>query len=350
MKNKKLSRKNLKNSLAMLTLILSFTAPVKAEENLQEQEFHSIEVENTQIQNEKDFGYVISSLPTETQSEAQKVLYSIKNEYYESIKVVLEASSSQVTKPELNEFYLNAYQSIKDIPITSNAKIKIKVFNLYDQYLGFIQYDKKDTNIKISPFLLVPAEFDLTNKKVVSTIKEVQKAVDKAVLKDEIKDGVGLIVPKNNSALLNPVSIETKNTSNKPEPILRTTILESSATNLEAPTNSSSISTDTKPKKIKIANISDSEIHIIIKKPSGEVYGDSWTVNNDIYVPQFLNLQSEPIVIDSESTIIVTNTKTSKTIIKKATELNIDERGNYVLFVESFSNGSKSPEASNVVH
>jgi len=349
MKNNNIGKKNLKNSITILALIMSFTAPIQAEENLQEQEFHSIETETTLIQNEKDFGYVISSLPSETKSESQKILYSLKNEYYESIKCVLEASLSDSAKPELNEFYLGAYQVIKDIPVAVNAKIKIKVFNLYDQYLGFIQYDKKETNIKISPFLLVPAEFDLKNKKVVSTIKEVQKAVDKAVLKDEIKDGVGLIIPKTNSSPVISVITETKTPSTKPEPILRNS-LEISAPASETPLNTAPTPIDTKPKKIKIANISDSEIHIIIKKPSGEVYGDSWSVGNDIYVPQFLNLLSEPIVIDSDSTIIITNTKTAKTLIKKATELNVDERGNYVLFVESFSNGSKTPESTNVLH
>ena len=62
---------------------MNFTNLAKAEENLQEQEFHSIEVENSVIQNEKDFGYVISSLVPEQKTSSSNILYSLKNEYYE---------------------------------------------------------------------------------------------------------------------------------------------------------------------------------------------------------------------------------------------------------------------------
>jgi hypothetical protein len=347
MKNQKISCKKFQKSLAIFVMVMNFTSIAKAEENLQEQEFHSIEVENSVIQNEKDFGYVITALPPEEKKLSNNTLYNLKNEYYEGIKVILEAGLNSSEKPDQKEFYLNAYQLIKDISVSSNAKIKIKVFNLYDQYLGFIQYEKKDPTIKISPFLLIPAELDQQNKKIVSSMNEVQKAVDKAVLKDEIKDGVGFIIPKTNSVPANTITTETKNNSGKPEPIIRAPMTDNS--NILVETKIDQAVVDTKPKKIKIANISDSEIHVIIKKPNGEVYGDSWTVANDIYVPQFLNLQSEPITIDSESTIIITNTKTSKTLIKKANELNIDERGNYVLTVDNFSSESKSQELNNVL-
>ena len=339
------------NTVAILFLLLLFAPAIQAEESLQEQEFQTIETDNALIENEKDFGYVISSLPPEQVTSSDISLYNLKNEYYESIKVILEASFSDSTKTEISEFYLNAYESVKDIPISSKAKIKVKVFNLYDQYLGYIQYEKKDSNIKVSPFLLVPAEFDQKNKKLVSTIKEVQKAVDKGVLKDEIKDGVGLIIPKSNPVSATTLITETKNNNGNPEPVIRMPIPEISnpASAPDPKSNLAQTPLDTKPKKIKIANISDSDVNVIIKKPNGEVYGDSWTVANDVYVPQFLNLQAEPIIIDSDSTIIITNTKSLKTLIKKASELNIDERGNYVWFVEDFSASSKNPESTNVL-
>lgn len=351
MKKKQINKKIFGKTLAVLFLLLVFTPEIKAEESLQEQEFQTIQTDNAVIESEKDFGYVISSLPQEQAPSPDTSFYNLKNEYYESIKVILEESFTDTPKTEQNEFYLNAYESIKDIPISAKAKIKVKVFNLYDQYLGYIQYEKKDPNIKVSPFLLVPAEFDQKNKKLISTIKEVQKAVDKAVLKDEIKDGVGLIIPKSNPVSVTTLITETKNSNGNPEPIIRTPVAEITNPNAltDPKSNLAQTPVDTKPKKIKIANISDSDIHVIIKKPSGEVYGESWTVANDVYVPQFLNLQAEPIIIDSDSTIIITNTKSSKTLIKKANELNIDERGNYVWFVEDFSAGSKTPEASNVI-
>jgi hypothetical protein len=338
--------------VVVILLLIVFASVTYAEDSLQEQEFQTIETEKIQIENEKDFSYVISSLPTQINTSSNFVLYNLKNEYYESIKVILEASFSDTGKTEQSEFYLNAYESKKDIPLASNAKIKVKVYNLYDQYLGFISFEKKDPNIKVSPFLLIPAEFDQKNKKLVSTIKEVQKAVDKPVFKDEIKDGVGLIISKSNPVSVTTQITETKSFNGKPEPIIRTTV-PTETTNFNSSSDPKNNLTqtpfDTNPKKIKIANISDSDIHVIIKKPSGEVYGDSWTVSNDVYVPQFLNLQSEPIIIDTDSIIIITNTKTSKTLIKKANELNIDERGNYVWFVEDFSASSKTPETTNVI-
>jgi hypothetical protein len=343
-------KKNLSKSLVILILVLNSTLAINAEENLQEQEFQTIETQNTVIENENDFGYFVSSLPTEKKTNSDNLFYNLKNEYYESIKVVLEASFSESPKTTNSEFYLNAYESVKDISIPTNAKIKVKVFNLYDQYLGYIDFknNQKDRNLKISPFLLVPAEFDQKNKKITNTIKEVQKAVDKAVIKDEIKDGVGLIIPKSSSAVTQVQ--ETKNSNKAPEPIIKTSAPEISSAILDAKSNLAQTPMDTKPKKIKIANISDSSINLIIKKSSGEIIGESWTVANDVYVPQFLNLQSEPIIIEPDSTIIITNTKSLKTLIKKASELNIDERGNYVWFIEGFPDKPEASETKNVLH
>ncbi len=68
--------------VVVILLLIVFASVTYAEDSLQEQEFQTIETEKIQIENEKDFSYVISSLPTQINTSSNFVLYNLKNEYY----------------------------------------------------------------------------------------------------------------------------------------------------------------------------------------------------------------------------------------------------------------------------
>jgi hypothetical protein len=89
-----------------------------------------------------------------------------------------------------------------------------------------------------------------------------------------------------------------------------------------------------KTRNIKVANISDKTIRLKIEDREGNSIGGGWTVKNDIYVPQYLNFKSVPIEIKSDAKLIIENTDSDKVIKKLAKELNIDEKGNYVWFID----------------
>ena len=82
MKKKQINKKIFGKTLAVLFLLLVFTPEIKAEESLQEQEFQTIQTDNAVIESEKDFGYVISSLPQEQAPSPDTSFYNLKNEYY----------------------------------------------------------------------------------------------------------------------------------------------------------------------------------------------------------------------------------------------------------------------------
>lgn len=94
-------------------------------------------------------------------------------------------------------------------------------------------------------------------------------------------------------------------------------------------------------RKIKIANISNDDVVIEIENQASEKIGNGWMMTNDIYVPEFLDFNSEPVSLEPESVLIITSSKSKKVITKRASELNIDEKGNYVWFInDDLGNGN----------
>lgn len=327
--------------LSLLTLLTLM--PVNAENGaLQEQDFQPVETrtEFSGFDANFDFFAPAQAAASKKKSSSGNNLYSLKNEYFESIKVIIESKLATQEKPTELEIYLNGYEQVKDIAIPAGTKFKVKVYNLYDQYLGYIRIneEKPESNIRVSPFLLVPADFDKKNKKIVTEIKELQKAVDKPLLKDNIADGNGPIIGKQDVGLIATSSSpkDSKPQTAAPEPIVKPVAHETEEVKVE-PIEQVQEPVDSKPRKIKIANISDSDIRISIQKPNGEQVGSGWTIGNDVYVPQYLNFQSEPINVEPLAKLIVSDPKTQKVFSKQARELNIDERGNYVWFIGSLS-------------
>ncbi len=206
---------------------------------------------------------------------------SVKNEFYKSIKLSLEYND------KVDEIYLNAYELLKDVIVPKNTKLNAKVYNIYGEFMGYIkQEDKKAKQLRISPFFLIESE-------PVIAKEELKEKLD---TKPEIKPDL---------------EAETKAEIKNPEPII-----------------SSSIA-----RYIKIANIGEENIHINIFQPNGNPIGDGWTISNDIYVPQYLNFQAQPIDIDPESELEILNSSQKLIAKKKAKDLNIDQKGNYVWFI-----------------
>lgn len=234
---------------------------------------------------------------------------SVKNEYPESLKVVFEAIGENI------EIYLNAYEVLDKIALNKNSEYKIRVYNVYNDYLGYIRSPAVLVGqLKISPFLLV--RDSNVEAPAIKFVKEDKPASTQ------------------NGSISKPLENLTEK-KETPNPII-TDVLESIELKDEFAAEKKSLIPISK-RSIRVANISKAQIHIDIVDSGNEPVGDGWTISNDIYEPQFLNFQAKPIQISANADLLVTQIISKAIVKKKAKELNIDERGNFVWLIDNLT-------------
>lgn len=84
-------------------------------------------------------------------------------------------------------------------------------------------------------------------------------------------------------------------------------------------------------RKIKIVNISDQEIRVLIVKGEQSLVDMSWTIGKEIYSPQYLLLKGEPIEVSPETEFSL---ETDEQLIVLAKDLKIDAEGSYIWVIE----------------
>ncbi len=267
------------------------TTTPTGEEKLQELDYNQVKAtEGAEMQKGLEFAVSKELANTNNANEI-----SIKNEYPESLKIVFEAIGESI------EIYLNAYELLDKVALNKNSEYKIRVYNIYNDYLGYIRSPSALTGqLQISPFLLVRDSI-------------IEAPTVKFVKKENLTD----------------------NKPETPTPIVAD-VLESVELKDEFAAEKKSLIPVSK-RYLRIANISKAQVHIDIVEPGNQTLGDGWTITNDIYEPQFLNLQSKPIQISDEADLLVTQAISNTTVKKKAKELNIDERGNFVWLIDNLA-------------
>jgi hypothetical protein len=213
----------------------------------------------------------------------------IRNEFHESIKIILESPEGTAIK----ELYLNAYESLNKIAVPIDMDFKVHVINVYGQELGILRGSNLNNNkISISPFLLVK-KYNFKQAKIKAM--EDQKA--ELILKQEPRKPE-LQAQKLQAAKLQEQQIETESID----------------------------------RSIKVANISSEKVHINIFESGKKSIGAGWTIKNDIYEAQFLEYKQEPIKISADAELILEVDRKEKQR-KRAGDLALDPRGNYVWFI-----------------
>ncbi len=198
----------------------------------------------------------------------------IKNEYSEALKISIESANHAN-----QEVFVGAYENLEIPLLNSKTQYKIKVFNLQNQYLGYLRNYKIDSLV-ISQFTLVQ-EYKKENKIDINELKAKPKA-------------------------------QTINESNK--------------SNIE-----------TLSRKIRVSNKSNTPIHLDIVDAQHQVIGEGWTVPNNFDSLEFLNYKSQAIEITAGSIIeIKVIGLDSPPVIKAASELALDLEGNFVLELDKF--------------
>ncbi len=279
-------------------------------DKLQELDYNQVQTtEGTEIQ--KGLEFAVSKELSNT-SNATEI--SVKNEYPESLKVVFEAIGENL------EIYLNAYELLDKVALNKNSEYKIRVYNVYGDYLGYIRSPATLIGqLQISPFLLV--RDSIIEAPTVKFVKEDKPATIQS------------------SPETSPTSKPQENLTEKQEatqPQITTDLLKSVELKDEfAAEKKSMIPLEKRP--IRVANISKAQVHIDIVEADNQAIGEGWTIANDIYEPQFLNLKSEPIQISAEADLQVTQAISQTSIKRKAKELNIDEKGNYVWLIDNLT-------------
>lgn len=214
-------------------------------------------------------------------------LVSIKNEFPESIKLIFRYDEDRASL----EFYLNAYENIDEVNLNQSIDYKVFVYNVYGQELGYLRNSISGQKIiKISPFLLVK---NYNFKK--PNIEELGPAAEIIFTEEELQSFSGVAaVPK-------PKVVDL---------------------NLK--------------RAIKIANISDRVVHLDIIEPGAKAIGTGWTIRNDIYEPQLLNFETEPVKLSSSAELRL-KPESMGLIVKKAGDLEIDELGNFTWLIKDLS-------------
>jgi hypothetical protein len=142
---------------------------------LQEQEFQTIN--HTKVKQEEDLTDKFNLINPKDQSTNIKKI-SIKNEFFESLKIVLEPIS-EIPREGLikKEFYLNAYENKEDIVVTRGIDYNVKVYNLYNEYLGeiFRPNVKSKSKLAISPFFLIK-ELNIKREKPILTNQSAKRS------------------------------------------------------------------------------------------------------------------------------------------------------------------------------
>ena len=352
-----------------------------------EQEFQTIDLDANEDLNDEDADGKFEFVDQSAQSSKTKQI-SVKNEFFESVKIILSTDDEKASIKN-KEIYLNAYETNDSIQISKGIQYDIEVYNLYNDYLGYIYKanTKSKNKISISPFLLIKDKPAEKKKKPVLVNQEVKKQQvtielapvaekpepelekkpeEKKIVEEKVKEikesvteetttGYRSISESSNYSheiithketeetkifrapeKIIPEDKNPKTTEKIPKlPELTETPSPKDITITTTKTITNSInSSNAKVRGIKVANISDEEIHINLIDPLGNPIGGGWTISNDVYVPQFLNFQSEPVHIEPNVKLLINNSKSQEIITKFAKDLNIDEKGNYVWFVD----------------
>lgn len=246
-------------------------------------------------------------------------LISVKNEFYESIKVVLEAADAEIKNKEI---YLSPYQIRNDITISKNISYKIKLYDIYDKYLGYlINTDTKSANlISISPFLLMQESTAKKPLPVIITVKPDNSS------KAEAAPTIAAVSTPAAGKTTEPK--EVKFQSSAPSYVAATA---TAATPVEKKEVQSPPSSEFK--RIKISNISDADYHVDIQDNTGKSIGGGWEISNESYLPEFLDQEYNNIYVRADYQLVLTNKKDKEVTTKPIKELKVDEKGNYVWFI-----------------
>lgn len=325
------------------------------------------ELPNAISSQELNFDTKVNNLP----SGDFKIL-DIRNEFPHSIKLVLEADRNNK-----REIYLHAYEIIKGLTIPNGINYKVQVYDSQGVYKGYLR--NTDTlsmgTIQVSPFLLTkdyvaPKETGLEGTPVLSFNSK----------REELIDNTGVVLPKNSvdeiMVAIDGLGINKKEISKPEPPIIQTiakTLVESKGmlnTDLLTPykeykktkTTEEKTSTDSSPRikaeevqelkttltskipiqepeksnkrKIKVSNLTAETIELSINKAGLDSDKPAWTLSSEDYSPQYLKVDDQIIEIDDQTNISITGTQSKTQITKYSGDLNIDERGNYVLVIE----------------
>jgi hypothetical protein len=286
----------------------SSTKPTSIEAQTPEQYSQVKPNEGAEIQKGLEFAVAKELSTTNHVSEV-----SVKNEYPESLKVVFEATGEKV------EIYLNAYELMEKLSLNQNSEYKIKVYNIYNEYLGYIRSGSALAGqLKISPFLLV--RDSIVEAPTIKFVREEQPA---ATIQT--------------SPISKPEPVSTESKAEAPKSIISELVENVEFKDEFAKHKEVKVEMELNKRSLRVANISDSQIHIDITEQGSQRVGEGWTVANDTYEPQFLTLKSQPIQISNGADLIITKTNSNKTIQKKAQELNIDEKENYVWLIDNLT-------------
>lgn len=283
-----------------------------APEGLQEQGFKPITQETT-AKPELTIGKELSTNPNLLE-------VNVKNEYPEGVKVVFQDLEDSI------ELYLNAYETINKVTLNKRANYKIKVFNVYNQYLGYINNQLNPSGqINISPFLLLQDFVDASpNVKAVAKSEPPTQVINQSKTQSTSSSEPSVTEDKKKSSP----------TNSTPSPIINPTAGIIEEANLKDEFSKNKTKAEQRSKRnIKVANISSSSIHLDIAEPGEAAIGLGWTIPNDLYVPQLLNLKQEAIQITANADLLLTQMSSQDSMHKKASELNLDELGNYILLI-----------------
>jgi hypothetical protein len=386
-----------KGIISLLTLI-ALSAGVKAkeatesdidevskeeveEQKLQEQEFQTINHTNIDNKTNEEESFDLIN-PKDPSTNIKKI--SVKNEFFESIKVVLEPISEDMREDLIKkEFYLNAYENKDEVTVTRGVNYNVKVYNLYNEYLGEIYKPniKSKNKLAISPFFLIREVKTKRDKPILANQparehnkdnenKDNENTETTKIQTKQTSQQTGLESSKGDEDNFKPITqsenfhseLITERHDEETE-IFRTTNKESKNSTRDSsgqvkqkpetspqpkeinlrsnkePVISQTVNDiyyaeNNKIRNIKVANISDKTIRLKLEDKDGTPIGGGWTIKNDLYVPQYLNFKSVPVEIKPDTRLIIDNSDTDTLIKKLAKELNIDEKGNYVWFID----------------
>ena len=373
-------------SLALAFSLNAAALDDKEQRELVEQEFQSMDLDAEEISSDENSDGKFEFIDPDKQStDVKKII--IKNEFFESVKIILIAEDKDA-KIQTQEVYLNAYENKNSIAISRGVSYTVEVYNLYNKYLGQIYKAnvQSKNKISISPFFLITDKALKETKPILvnekakegakqkieieldEVIEEQEKAVEalNKQLEEEVENSFRSITESTNfsSEIITHKDIEetkifrettiekeTITTVESTNPSKKEIVEKVIEVELPAPKENRQGKKKTSPatteelkqtiyqanakvRGIKVANISEEEIHIKLVDPLGQAIGGGWTISNDLYVPQFLNFKSEPIKIEADAKLLISNSKSKEIITKLAKDLNIDEKGNYVWFID----------------
>lgn len=244
----------------------------------------------------------------------------IRNEFGETVQVRLKHLKS---KDEEMGLYLNAYELI-DLGNLDKGVYVASVYNLSNSFLGFIKYDSSESKKSI----LSINRFDL-----VQHLNGITEELPKLSIKDESSINTGEVKTSSELEKVSTESIDIKGEDVLLEQELLSHNDVNAAKKEELEEDSDQIEQLViEKKKIKVANISNVAVHIDIIEPGKDPMGNGWTIDNDIYVPQYLLIDAEPIEISSKADLIL-KSNNGNVLKKHSADLKVDEKGDYILVI-----------------